>query len=90
MEQTQTLHMEEQPEQAQDNLTLADVILMYNIISTVSRRGAFDATEFEVVGKLFSKLKSFIPQEQTDSETTETNNTSEEAEQFEFSFNQEQ
>jgi hypothetical protein len=37
-----------------------DIILMVNIISTVSKRGAFQPEEFQIVGALFEKLKSFV------------------------------
>jgi hypothetical protein len=37
-----------------------DIILMVNIISTVSKRGAFQPEEFQIVGTLFEKLKSFV------------------------------
>jgi hypothetical protein len=81
-EQTQT--------EGQETLVLADVILMHNIIATVSRRGAFEAAEMEVVGKLFNKLTAFLPKnEQQEGEAAETTNTSEEVAQdgqtqFEF------
>jgi|688.fasta_scaffold2368878_2 hypothetical protein len=74
-------------------ITLGDVILMYNIISTVSRRGGFEADEFQIVGKLFEKLKTFIPKtEEQDASAAETTNTSEEVEdcgQTQFDFVQE-
>jgi hypothetical protein len=83
--------MEEQTNtqtEAQESLVLADVILMHNIIATVSRRGAFEAAEMEIVGKLFNKLKAFIPKTDEQQEGAETSNTSEEVDdgqtQFEF------
>ena len=74
---------------AQESLVLADVVLMHNIIATVSRRGAFEAAEMEIVGRLFNKLKTFVPKQEANSEGAETTNTSEEVEndgqtQFEF------
>lgn len=72
----------------EDNaITLGDIILMHNIIATVSRRGGFEAAEFQVVGQLFEKLKSYIPK--TEEGNAETANTSEEEcndgqTQFEF------
>ena len=81
-EQTQT--------EGQETLVLADVILMHNIIATVSRRGAFEAAEMEIVGKLFNKLATFQPKtEQQEGEAAETTNTSEEVaqdEQTQFEF----
>jgi len=37
-----------------------DIILMVNIISTVSKRGAFEADEFQIVGSLFERLKALV------------------------------
>jgi hypothetical protein len=72
----------------QPKLTLNDVILMSNIITTVSRRGAFEANEFTIVGKLYEKLVALIPQEeQSDESPTESTNTSVDDDgqtQFEF------
>lgn len=74
----------ETEQQQQDNITIGDIVLMYNIIATVSRRGAFEADEFQLVGKLFEKLKGFIPkQEEAHAETA---NTSEEAPDNQLSF----
>jgi hypothetical protein len=47
----------------QNTLTLNDVILMHNVIATVSRRGGFEAAEFEIVGALFNKLKALLPEQ---------------------------
>ena len=72
----------------QPKLTLNDVILMSNIITTVSRRGGFEASEFTIVGKLHEKLVSLLPKENPSEEpVTETTNTSAEDDgqtQFEF------
>lgn len=79
--------MEEQTtEQTTGNdITLGDLILMHNIIATVSRRGGFEASEFKIVGSLFEKLKTYIPvKEETTS--TETSNTSTEDDQMKFEF----
>lgn len=73
----------------QTTLTLGDVVLMHNIVATVSRRGAFEAEEFQVVGQLFEKLKALLPKTEEQG-GTETTNTSEEVKeddgqtQFEF------
>lgn len=42
------------------SLSLNDVVLMANIINTVSRRGAFEANEMLTIGSLFERLKSII------------------------------
>jgi hypothetical protein len=79
--------------EAQDTLVLADVILMHNIVATVARRGAFEAAEMEVVGKLFNKLASFLPKTEEQEGGAETTNTSEEVEtdgQTQFEFVQEE
>jgi hypothetical protein len=83
-EQTQT-------EAAPQQITIDDIALIVNIIATVSRRGAFEAAEFTVVGGLFEKLKGFLPEaapEETNA--AETTNTSAVAEipenQLNFDF----
>jgi hypothetical protein len=55
--------MEEQnnTNKEEPKLTIADVILMANIISTASRRGAFEPTEFQLIGQLFEKIKAIVP-----------------------------
>jgi hypothetical protein len=77
--------MEEQTtEQTTGNeITLGDLILMHNIIATVSRRGGFEASEFKLVGSLFEKLKTYIPAKE---DTAETTNTSTEEDQMKFEF----
>jgi hypothetical protein len=61
----------------QTKLTLNDVILMSNIINVASRRGAFEANEFTIVGKLHEKLVALIPKEEPVEEpTAESTNTS--------------
>jgi hypothetical protein len=66
-----------------NEITLGDLILMYNIIATVSRRGGFEASEFKLVGSLFEKLKTYVPAKE---DTTETTNTSTEENQMKFEF----
>jgi hypothetical protein len=76
----------------QQPLTMNDVILMHNIIATASRRGAFEASEFQVVGRLFEKLKALMPSEAaTENDPAETTNTSTEVDdtQTEFQFESE-
>lgn len=51
------------------SLSLNDVVLMVNIINTVSRRGAFEANEMVTIGSLFERLKSIIgPREEPKAE----------------------
>lgn len=48
------------------SLSPNDVVLMVNIITTVSRRGAFEANEMVTIGSLFERLKSYIePKQET-------------------------
>lgn len=74
----------QQESSQQDSLTVGDAVLMYNIISTVARRGAFEAEEFQIVGKLFEKLKVYVPKQEE--ATAETANTSEEVPDNQLSF----
>lgn len=75
--ETEQTNTEETTGDTNAMLTVNDVILMYNIISTVSRRGGFEAAEFQVVGALHEKLRSFLPEPPTaeTAETAETTNT---------------
>lgn len=85
------MQTEQTEQQGENNITIGDVVLMYNIIATVSRRGAFEADEFQLVGKLFEKLKGFIPKSE-ETPAAETTNTSEEVpdNQLNFDFAQDQ
>ena len=83
--------MEEQTtEQTTGNeITLGDLVLMHNIIATVSRRGGFEASEFTLVGSLFEKLKTYIPAKEDTENTAETTNTASELDsenQLKFEF----
>lgn len=66
-------------------ISVGDLILMFNIISTTSRRGAFDAAEFSVVGSLYEKLRQYVPASKEEPET-ETENTSVDQNQLAFNF----
>ena len=80
---------ETQTEVAPQQITLEDIALIVNIIGAVSRRGAFEASEFTVVGGLFEKLRALLPApapEETN--TAETTNTSAVAEIPEIPENQ--
>jgi hypothetical protein len=83
--------MEEQTtEQTNGNeIILGDLVLMHNIIATVSRRGGFEASEFKLVGSLFEKLKTYIPAQEDTENTAETTNTASELDsenQLKFEF----
>ena len=67
-------------------ITLGDLILMHNIIATVSRRGGFEASEFQIVGALFEKLKGYIPSKEETTETTNTSSEQADAGQMTFEF----
>lgn len=68
-------------------ISVGDLILMFNIISTTSRRGAFDAAEFSVVGSLYEKLRQYVPAQKEEPEPeTETENTSVDQDQLAFNF----
>jgi hypothetical protein len=41
-------------------LPVNDVVLMANIITAVTKRGAFEADEMVVVGSLFERLKAHV------------------------------
>lgn len=76
---------EQTTEQTPDNaITLGDLILMHNIIATVSRRGGFEASEFQIVGTLFEKLKGYIPAKEDNN--AETSNTSDEQSDNQLKF----
>lgn len=85
---TQQDNTQQEANTDQNTLSLNDVILMHNIIATVSRRGGFDASEFEIVGAFFNKLKSFLPEqpEATKDAVAETANTSSEQPENQLNF----
>jgi hypothetical protein len=45
-------------------LPVNDVVLMANIITAVTKRGAFEADEMVVVGSLFERLKAHVAPKQ--------------------------
>lgn len=55
------------------SLSPNDVVLMVNIITTVSRRGAFEANEMVTIGSLFERLKSYIEPRQETTPKLDTN-----------------
>ena len=51
------------------SMSVNDVVLMANIITAVSKRGAFEPDEMVVVGSLFERLKAHVaPRQVTQSE----------------------
>jgi len=45
------------------SLSLNDLASIRNIINVASKRGAFEAGEFEDVGKVYSKLDGFLKEQ---------------------------
>jgi hypothetical protein len=80
--------METTTTDTQLKLTLNDVILMSNIINVASRRGAFEANEFTIVGNLHEKLVALIPKEEPVEESTaeSTNTSADDDGQIQFEF----
>lgn len=70
--------MNEQPQNLTFEVTDKDIILMLNIINTVSKRGAFEPDEFQIVGTLFEKLKSFVVEKEEQKEQLELDFSSKE------------
>lgn len=70
--------MNEQPQNQNFQVSAQDIILMVNIISTVSKRGAFEPDEFQIVGTLFEKLKSFVVEKEEQKEQLELDFSSKE------------
>jgi len=59
-------------------LSLEDISLIVNVLSVCSKRGAFSPEEFTVLGALFTKLVSFLPQqEEAESDETQEEETAE-------------
>ena len=49
-----------QPEVQGPDLNVNDLLALKNIIEVATQRGAFKASELEVVGKTFNKLNVFL------------------------------
>jgi len=58
-------------------LSLEDISLIVNVLSVCSKRGAFSPEEFTVLGALFTKLVSFLPQQEAESDETQEEETAE-------------
>ncbi len=77
------------PESTQaPNLTLLTISQAVNIIDVASRRGAFQAGELEVVGRVYNQLRAFVTyaneqatanQEQSSASTTATTTATEQS-----------
>jgi hypothetical protein len=70
-------------------IAIEDINLIVNIIATVSKRGAFEAPEFQIVGSLFERLRSLLPPpvEAPAPEvenTVESSNTGQDQDQLQF------
>ena len=70
------------------NLTLLTISQTVNIIDVASRRGAFQAGELEVVGRVYNQLRAFVTyaneqatanQEQASASTTATTTATEQS-----------
>jgi uncharacterized protein YdbL (DUF1318 family) len=44
----------------ENNITIADLNLLKNIIDLASRRGAFQASEMKQIGEVYDKLNAFL------------------------------
>jgi hypothetical protein len=44
----------------ENNITIADLNLLKNIIDLASRRGAFQASEMKEIGEVYDKLNMFL------------------------------
>jgi len=44
----------------ENNITVADLNLLRNIIDLASRRGAFQASEMKQIGEVYDKLNQFL------------------------------
>ena len=47
-------------QEANENLTIADLQTIVNIIDTATQRGAFRANELKVVGSVYEKTTAFL------------------------------
>lgn len=52
-------------------VSVQDILLVLNIINTVSKRGAFQPEEFQIVGTLFEKLRSSVAEQEEQKEQLE-------------------
>jgi hypothetical protein len=51
---------EAQQPQAGTDLNVSDLLALRNIVDVASQRGAFKASELEMVGKVYNKLNTFL------------------------------
>ena len=53
------------------SITVNDLSSVVNVIDVCTQRGAFKAAELEMVGKLYTKLKTFVDEQTKQSEQEE-------------------
>jgi hypothetical protein len=61
--QTQEAEVKEVQEQAPQpgaDLNVSDLVALRNVVDVASQRGAFKASELEMVGKVYNKLNTFL------------------------------
>lgn len=46
--------------QSNSDLNVSDLVALRNVVDVASQRGAFKASELEMVGKVYNKLNSFL------------------------------
>jgi len=63
--------MNEKSDNTGVEVSVQDVLLVLNIINTVSKRGAFQPEEFQIVGTLFEKLRSSVAEQEEQKEQLE-------------------
>lgn len=51
-----------------NSITVNDLSSVVNVIDVCTQRGAFKAAELETVGKLYTKLKTFVDEQTKQSE----------------------
>jgi hypothetical protein len=51
---------EAQQPQSGTDLNVSDLLALRNIVDVASQRGAFKASELEMVGKVYNKLNTFL------------------------------
>ena len=50
----------ETPQEIENSITINDLVLLRNIVSVASRRGAFSAEEFSDIGAVYNKIDTFL------------------------------
>jgi hypothetical protein len=57
-----------------NQITVNDIVQFKNILEICSKRGAFQASEMEVVGGLYNRVKSFTDEVEAKAREQESNN----------------